>query len=73
MKAGYGPTVRAESVKKLVDSVVNWQTKSHEIIDEMRRLSTENANEIRQAVEQGKRQLARLAEEGKGLSHELNA
>jgi hypothetical protein len=67
VKAGYGPTVRAESVKRLVDSVVAWQTKSHEIIEEMRRQSTQNANEIREAVEDGKRKLARLAEQGKGL------
>ncbi len=67
VKAGYGPTVRADSVKKLVDSVVNWQIKSHEIIEEMREQSTRNANEIRDAVEDGKRKLARLAEEGKGL------
>jgi hypothetical protein len=67
VKAGYGPTVRADAVKKLVDSVVNWQTKSHEIIAEMRQQSTANAAEIRDAVEQGKRNLARLAEEGKGL------
>ncbi|MCU7891145.1 MAG: cell surface protein [Candidatus Thiodiazotropha sp. (ex Ustalcina ferruginea)] len=73
VKAGYGPTIRAESVKKLVDSVVNWQTRSHEIIAEMRRLSTQNADEIREAVEEGKRQLARLAEEGKGLDVELDA
>jgi hypothetical protein len=67
VKAGYGPTVRADAVKKLVDSVVNWQTRSHEIIEEMRVQSTTNANEIRNAVEDGKRQLARLAEQGKGL------
>ncbi len=67
VKAGYGPTVRAESVKRLVDSVVDWQTKSHEIIAEMRKQSTENANEIRNAVEESKRKLARLAEQGKGL------
>jgi hypothetical protein len=67
VKAGYGPTVRADSVKKLVDSVVNWQTRSYEIIEEMRKQSTANANEIREAVEDGKRKLARLAEEGKGL------
>jgi hypothetical protein len=73
VRAGYGPTIRAESVKKLVESVVNWQTRSHEIIEEMRKLATQNANEIRDAVEDGKRQLARLAEEGKGLSLELKA
>jgi hypothetical protein len=73
VRAGYGPTIRAESVKKLVASVVNWQTRSHELIAEMRHLSTKNANEIRDAVEDGKRQLARLADEGKGLSLELKA
>jgi hypothetical protein len=67
IRAGYGPTVRAESVKHLVDSVVTWQTKSHEIIEEMRKASTENAREIRDAVEEGKRKLARLADQGKGL------
>jgi len=68
VRAGYGPTVRADAVKKLVDSVVSWQTKSHEIIEEMRKQSTANAAEIREAVEEGKRKLARLAEEGKGLT-----
>jgi hypothetical protein len=67
VKAGYGPTVRADAVKKLVDSVVAWQTKSHEIIAEMRKQSTANAKEIRDAVEEGKRRIAKLAEEGKGL------
>jgi hypothetical protein len=67
VRAGYGPTVRADAVKKLVDSVVTWQTKSHEIIEDMRKQSTANANEIRDAVEEGKRRIAKLAEEGKGL------
>jgi hypothetical protein len=68
VRAGYGPTVRADAVKKLVDSVIGWQTRSHEIIEEMRKQSTANAAEIRDAVEQGKRKLARLAEQGKGLA-----
>jgi hypothetical protein len=68
VKAGYGPTIRADAVKKLVDSVVTWQTRSREIIEEVRKQSTANAEEIRTAVEQGKRNLARLAEEGKGLA-----
>jgi len=73
VKAGYGPTIRADAIKKLVDSVVTWQERSHEIIDEMRKQSTANAAEIRDAVEQGKRRLARLAEEGKGLALEAPA
>jgi hypothetical protein len=67
LKAGYGPTIRAESVKRLVDSVINFQTRSREIIQEMRQLSTQNATEIRTAVEQGRERLARLVEEGKAL------
>jgi hypothetical protein len=68
VRAGYGPTVRADAVKKLVESVVAWQTRSQEIIQEMRKQSTANAAEIRDAVEEGKRKLARLADEGKALT-----
>src|SRR5262245_26494504 len=67
LKAGYGPTIRADAVKKLVDSVVNYQLRSREIIAEMRELSTKNAGEIRDAVEQGKQRLARLVESGQAL------
>lgn len=67
LKAGYGPTIRAESVKKLVDSVVNYQQRSYEIIDEMRKLSTQNAHEIRDAVEEGKRRMTRLVQQGTQL------
>jgi hypothetical protein len=73
VRAGYGPTIRADAIKKLVDSVVTWQERSHEIIEEMRKQSTANAAEIREAVEGGKRRLARLAEVGKGLSLEVPA
>jgi hypothetical protein len=67
LKAGYGPTIRADSVKMLVDSVVSWQERSHQIIEEMRQQATANAAEIRDAVEDGKRRMAKLAEGGKGL------
>lgn len=67
LKAGYGPTLRADAIKSLVDSVVNFQEHSSEIIAEMRKLSTANSNEIREAVEEGKRRIARLAEKGNAL------
>ncbi|MHA6298685.1 cell surface protein [Devosia sp. CAU 1758] len=67
IKAGYGPTVRADAVKKLVDSVVNFQEKSRTIINEMRVASTKNSAEIRDAVEDGKKRLATLAAEGNAL------
>ena len=67
LKAGYGPTIRADAVKKLVDSVVTYQERSTEIIAEMRVLATKNSEEIRSAVEDGKRRIARLAEQGNAL------
>jgi hypothetical protein len=67
VRAGYGPTVRADAVKKLVDSVVNFQEKSRTIINEMRIASTKNSAEIRDAVEDGKRRLAQLAADGNAL------
>jgi hypothetical protein len=67
VRAGYGPTVRADAVKKLVDSVVSFQEKSTEIISEMRKMSTQNSTEIRDAVEDGKRRIAKLAADGNAL------
>jgi hypothetical protein len=67
VKAGYGPTIRADAVRKLVDSVISFQEHSLEIIGEMRRLSTQNSAEIRDAVEDGKRRIARLVAEGQAL------
>lgn len=67
VKAGYGPTIRADAVKKLVDSVVTFQERSLEIVGEMRRLATQNSAEIRDAVEEGKQRIARLVAEGQAL------
>ena len=64
LKAGYGPSIRAESVKMLVDSVVSYQERSRQIIDEMREAATRNSQEIREAVEDGKKRMARLIEAG---------
>jgi hypothetical protein len=67
VRSGYGPTIRADAVKKLVDSVVNFQERSTEIIAEMRKLSTQNSAEIRDAVEDGKKRIARLIAAGESL------
>ncbi|WP_371396280.1 cell surface protein [Fretibacter rubidus] len=64
IKAGYGPTVSAAAVKKLLDAVVAYQERSQDIIAEMRVMATDNSTEIREIVEDGKRRLARLAETG---------
>ncbi|MFO7554801.1 MAG: hypothetical protein R6W88_06325 [Desulfobacterales bacterium] len=70
LRAGYGPTIKAESVKKLLDSVINFQEKSRSLIAEMRELSTRNEKEIRQAVEDGKRRLVQLTTSGQLLTNE---
>jgi len=67
VKAGYGPTIRADAVKKLVDSVITFQERSLEIVNEMRQLATQNSAEIRDAVEGSKRRIARLVAEGQAL------
>jgi hypothetical protein len=67
IKEGYGPTLRADAIKKLVDSVVNFQERSYVLIDEMRDAATRNAEEIGRAVEDGKRHLAELAQRGNAL------
>ncbi|MBV1799093.1 hypothetical protein [Siccirubricoccus sp. G192] len=68
LKAGYGPTIRADAVKKLVDSVVTYQTRSQEIIAEMRESATANSEEIRRAVEDAKRRMARLAQDAAAVA-----
>jgi hypothetical protein len=68
VRSGYGPTVSAASVKMLVDSVVNYQERTQTIIAEMRDLSTKNSQEVREAVEDGKRRLTKLVNEGAALA-----
>ncbi len=67
VRAGYGPTIRANAVVQLVNSITNFQEKSFAIVEEMRKLSTTNSEEIRSAVEDGKRRMAHLIAEGKAL------
>ncbi len=73
LKAGYGPTIRAESVKKLVDAVVSYQERSFQIIDEMRDLSTKNEAEVSAAVEDGKKRLVALQDRVASLPAPKNA
>ncbi len=60
LRAGYGPTIQADAVKKLVESVVNYQERSLEIIEEMRTAATQNSEEIRRSVEEAKQRMAKL-------------
>jgi len=68
LKAGYGPTIQADAVKKLVDSVVNYQERSLEIIDEMRTAATQNSEEIRRSVEEAKQRMAKLTQRASAVA-----
>jgi hypothetical protein len=67
LRAGYGPTIRADAVKKLVESVVGYQERAQSIIEEMRKAATQNSAEIRDSVEDGKRRIAKLIADGNAL------
>ena len=60
LEAGYGSTIRVDAVKKLVDSVVNFQTESLKLIEDHRAQATKDAAEIAGYVEEGKRKFAAL-------------
>jgi hypothetical protein len=68
LRAGYGPTIRADAVKKLVESVVSYQEHSREIIEEMRDAATRNSEEIRRSVEEAKQRMARLQQRASAVA-----
>lgn len=68
LRAGYGPTIQADAVKKLVESVVNYQERSIEIIDEMRTAATLNSEEIRRSVEEAKQRMAKLTQRASAVA-----
>ncbi len=55
LKAGYGSTIEASSLEKLVTAISDYQVDSLHMIAELRKESEENAREIRRVVEEGKK------------------
>ncbi|HYO26550.1 MAG TPA: cell surface protein [Lacipirellulaceae bacterium] len=55
LKAGYGSTISAASLEKLVTAISDYQVQSLQMIAELRKESEANAKEIRRVVEEGKR------------------
>lgn len=55
LRAGYGSTLKAESIRGLVNAIVSFQESSYRLIDELRTEATNNSKELSAIVEDGKR------------------
>jgi len=64
MRAAYGSTIRVNSVRALADAVIEFQSSSQNLIEELRKESTLAAKEIEAATEQGKKRFADLINKG---------
>lgn len=64
LRAGYGSTLQASSVKALAESVVEFQASSLKLVEELRAESTRTAAEIEAATEDSKRRFAALINRG---------
>lgn len=64
LRAGYGATLRADSVKALADAVVEFQAHTIKLIEELRKESTQAAQEIEDATEDSKRRFVELVSKG---------
>jgi uncharacterized protein YfcZ (UPF0381/DUF406 family) len=60
IKMAYGSTIKADSVKALIDSMVSFQTEAKKAIIELRADSAKNAADIATIVDEGKESIARL-------------
>nr|WP_305089062.1 merozoite surface protein 3b [Massilia sp. YIM B04103] len=64
LRAGYGSTLRASSVSALANAVVEFQASSMNLIEELRRESTQSAQDIEKAVSDGKQRYTALLNKG---------
>lgn len=64
LRAGYGSTLQASSVKALAESVVEFQASSLKLVEELRAESTRTAAEIEAATEDSKRRFTALINKG---------
>ncbi len=61
LQAAHGPTIKAASVKKLIDSMITFQQESIVEVKNLRIAAEQNTKEISSIVDQGKDTLAKLA------------
>lgn len=64
LRAGYGSTLQASSVKALANAVVEFQTQTIKLVEELRKESTRTAKEIEDATEDSKRRFVELVNKG---------
>lgn len=60
LKAGYGATIRVESVRALADALVEFQSSSHAMIAELRQEAAAASLEVETITENSKRRYAEL-------------
>jgi len=65
LRAGYGSTIKTDSVRSLVNAIVSFQESSYRMIEELRSEATQNANELASVVEDGKRRFADVVTKAK--------
>lgn len=58
LRAGYGSTIKADSIRSLVNAINTFQESSYRLIDELRLESTNNALELERVVEDGKKRFS---------------
>lgn len=64
LRAGYGATLKPESVKALADAIVDFQSSSLELIASLRKESTEASREIESITDDAKRRFSDLLVKG---------
>lgn len=64
LRAGYGSTLQASSVKALANAVVEFQTQTIKLVEELRKDSSETAKEIENLTEDSKRRFVELVNKG---------
>ncbi|HEX7635381.1 MAG TPA: merozoite surface protein 3b [Noviherbaspirillum sp.] len=64
LRAGYGSTLQASSVKALANAVVEFQTQTIKLVEELRKESTQTAKEIEDVTEDSKRRFVELVNKG---------
>lgn len=60
LRAGYGSTIKAESIRSLVNAIVSYQESSYQLIEELREESASNSKELEEIVEDGKRRFSEI-------------